>query len=241
MKTKVGMGLAALGLGAAVLTGCGDSDGGDNGGDGGFEGQSADKIVAQAKSDMGDLTSVRVVGGLTSDGQKVELDMQLSTEGECTGTMGFNGGEAELLGTGGSMWMKPDEAFWKSFAGDSAPKIIAAIGDKWVVMPAGNDGAAEFCDLDELLDELIQDDDDTTYSKKETEDVDGEKALAVESTDDDGSSTGYVLVDEPHYLVKVEKTEGDEPGSVTFSEFDEAIDVKAPADDEVIDMNSLAG
>ncbi|MDF1605305.1 hypothetical protein [Nocardioides sp. YIM 152315] len=237
MTTKVGMGLAALGLGAAVLTGCGGGDDGDGGG-GDFEGQSADKIVEQAKKDMDGLKAVRVAGSVTTDGQEIELDMQLNTDADCTGTIGFGGGTTELLGTGGSVWMKPDETFWKAFAGDSADQVITVVGDKWVVVPAGEDGFAELCDLDDLLDELISDD-DTDYTKAGDDEIDGERVLAVESKDEDGSSTGYVVVDEPHYLVKVEKTEGDEPGSVAFSEFDEEFSVEAPAGDEVIDLNDL--
>jgi hypothetical protein len=236
MTTKVGMGLAALGLGAAVLTGCGsDGDGGSD-----FEGQSADKIVTQAKDDMGKLKSVRIVGSITSDDQEIELDLQLSTDAECTGTVGLGGGSTELLGTDGSVWMKPDEAFWKAFAGGSAEQVMSVVGDKWVVMPSGSDSSfAEICDLDELFDELLQDDDDTEYSKTGDDEVDGEKVLAIESKDDEGTSTGYVLADSPHYLVKIEKTDGDEPGSVTLSEFDEPVEVEVPADDEVVDLNSL--
>lgn len=235
MTIKVSMGLAALGLGAALLTACGGDDG--SGGD--FESQSADKIVERAKKDMEGLDSVRVAGSVSTGGQEIELDMQLNTDADCTGTLGFGGGTTELLGTGGSVWMKPDEAFWTSFAGDNAEKVMSLVADKWVVVPDGEDGFAELCDLDELLDELITGDDDTSYSKTGDDEIDGEKVLAIESKDDDGTSTGYVLVDEPHYLVKVEKTEGDEPGAVTFSDFDESVDVQAPSDSEVVDLNSL--
>lgn len=235
MTIKVSMGLAALGLGAALLTACGGDDG--SGGD--FEGQPADKIVERAKKDMEGLDSVRVAGSVSTGGQEIELDMQLNTDADCTGTLGFGGGTTELLGTGGSVWMKPDEAFWTSFAGDNAEQVMSLVADKWVVVPDGEDGFAELCDLDELLDELIAGDDDTTYSKTGDDEIDGDKVLAIESKDDEGTSTGYVLVDEPHYLVKVEKTEGDEPGSVTFSDFDESVDVQAPSDSEVVDLNSL--
>ncbi|MFC7497128.1 MULTISPECIES: hypothetical protein [unclassified Nocardioides] len=237
MTKKAGTGLAALALTAAALTGCGGDDGGGGGED--FEGQSADEIVAQAKKDMEGLKAVRVSGSVTTDGQEIELDMQLNTDADCTGTIGFGGGTTELLGTGGSVWMKPDEAFWKSFAGDSAEQVMAVVGDKWVVVPASEDGFAELCDLDELLGELIDDDDDTEYENTGSEEIDGQEVLAVEGTGEDGASTGYVLVDDPHYLVKVEQTDGDEPGSVTFGEFDEEVTVEEPGKGESIDLNSV--
>jgi hypothetical protein len=117
-------------------------------------------------------------------------------------------------------------------------------GDKGVVVPAGQEGFDQFCDVDLLLDQLLQNDteDDATFTKGDSTDVDGDKAIAVDrESDEDGKSTGYVLVDDPHYLVKIEKTEGDDTGSVTFSEFDQDFDVEAPADDEIIDLNTLGG
>jgi hypothetical protein len=64
----------------------------------------------------------------------------------------------------------------------------------------------------------------------------------VASKDTGGqSSTGYVLVDDPHYLVKVEQVGGKEPGSVTFSEFDADVRTEAPAEADTVDLSKLAG
>ena len=62
--------------------------------------------------------------------------------------------------------------------------------------------------------------------------------VKVEQSDDDGTSVGYVLIEGDHYLLKLERTEGDEPGHLEFSDFDEEFDVTAPADDEVIDLST---
>lgn len=231
--------MAAVGLGVAtLLTACG------GGGGDGFADKSADEIVKTAKSNMGDLTAVKVSGSVTSDGEQLDIDLQASSEGDCTGTLGIAGGSTELLGVGGSMWMRPDEAFWRASAGDNADAVIAAVGDKWVVLPESDDSFKTFCDVDELLDELLKEDDsdNSTYSKNGTEDVDGDETIKIDNEDpEDGTSTGYVLVDEPHYLVKIEKTEGQDTGEVTFSGFDEEFDVEAPADDEVVDLSQLGG
>ena len=238
MTTKVSMALAALGLGAATLAGCG----GDGGGGDDFAEKSADDIVKAAKSEMGKLTSVKVSGSLTSDGQEISIDLQASSDGDCTGTLGFGEGTTEILGVGGETWMRPDEAFWRSFAGDSVDQILAAVGDKWVVIPSEDESFNQFCDVDELLDQMLEEDDSdgSSYSKAGEDEVDGEDVVKIDNEDpEDGTSTGFVLVDAPHYLVQIEKAEGDEPGKVTFSEFDEDFDVEAPADDEVVDLNSL--
>ena len=229
--------MAVVGLGAAtLLTACGGGDGD------GFADKSADEIVKTAKSDMGDLKAVKVSGSVTSDGEQLDIDLQASSEGDCTGTLGIAGGSTELLGVGGSMWMRPDEAFWRASAGENADTVITAVGDKWVVLPESDDSFKTFCDVNELLDQLLKEDDsdNSTYSKAGTEDVDGDKTVKIDNEDpEDGTSTGYVLVDEPHYLVKIEKTEGADTGEVTFSAFDEDFEVEAPADDEVVDLSQL--
>jgi hypothetical protein len=223
------------GLGAlAALTACGGND---------FADESADEIAKAAKADMGDLKAVKVSGQVTSSGQEISLDLQSSSDGDCTGSIGIGEGSADLLGVGGSMWMRPDESFWRTFGGDSADQMLAIVGDKWVVVPDDEESFHGFCDVDDLLDQLLKDEGDgSTYSKNGTDTVDGDDVVKIDNEDpDDGTSTGYVLVEDPHYLVQVEKTDGDDTGSVTFSAFDEEFEVSEPAEDEVVDLDSLAG
>ncbi|MGB0101635.1 MAG: hypothetical protein WBP61_15260, partial [Nocardioides sp.] len=230
---RIGLTVAVLGV-AGALAGCGAD----------FADSTPEEIVAEAKEAMGDLTSVKVSGTITNEGQEITLDIQSSADGDCTGSIGIDGGTAELLGVGGSTWMRPDEAFWRTFAGPGAEQVLSLVGEKWVVVPADEDSFNEFCDVDELLDEMLkdEDDDDSTYSTSGTEELDGQEVVAVDNEDaEDGDSTGYVLVDEPHYLVKIEKTDGDSTGTVTFSEFDETFEVEAPAEDDVIDLDQISG
>lgn len=236
MTKKLGMTMVVLGLGATMLTACG---GGDD-----FADKPGKDIAAASKKAMGDLESMRVAGTITTGGQDIAIDLQVSSGGDCKGSLGIGGGKTELLGADGKTWMKPDEAFWSSFAGDSADQVMSVVGDKWVVMPSSADSFNQFCDLDQLIEQMLKDDDESdksTYTVKDTSEIDGQKVVAVDNKSDDGNSTGYVKVDSPHYLVKIEKTGGDSNGSVTFSEFNDDVDVDAPGDDEVIDLDSLGG
>ncbi|ANH37913.1 hypothetical protein I601_1477 [Nocardioides dokdonensis FR1436] len=229
---------------SASLVACGgDSDtgaGGDSGSASAFAEQDGAAIRDAAGDAMGDLESLRVQGDLTVDGQEISLELAASTSGDCTGTIGIDGAEAEVLSVGGESWFRPSEEFWQAQAGSQADQIIDLVDGRWVVL-GEDDGFSEFCDLDELLDELVDDsDEDTTYETGETSDVDGTSAVAVVSTDEDGEvSTGFVAVDEPHHLLRIEKTEGEDPGSVVFSGFDEEVGASAPADDEIVDLDEL--
>ncbi|GAA4368795.1 hypothetical protein [Nocardioides caricicola] len=235
--TRIGLAVASVGL-ATALTACG---GGDS-----FTDQSAEEIADASKDAMADLKSVKVAGSITADGQQVEIDIQTDDQGSCVGSIGVDGASAELLGADGKTWFRPSEEFWRQSGGEAADQLISMVGDKWVVIPEGEeDGFGQFCDLDELLEQMLKDDeedDDAKFSKGDTQDIDGEEAIAIDQEDpEDGTSTGYVLVDEPHYLVKIEKTDGEDSGDVTFSAFDEEVDAEAPAEEDTIDLDSLGG
>ncbi|GAB3246267.1 hypothetical protein GCM10027448_08040 [Nocardioides dilutus] len=225
---------------AAVLTGCGDSGdgGGEDGGD--FAGQSADKIAEAAKDAMGDLTGVTIDGTLSSDDQVIDIEMSIGEGGNCSGSFGTQGATAEILGVDDTTWFRPDEAFWELSAGpEAAPQIIAAVGDKWVTLPADDTSFKPFCDLEEFLGELI-DDKGAKYEKGELKEIDGEETIEIISDrPEQGTSSGYVLVDGDHYLVSIVKEEGEDPGEVTFSGFNEQPDVEAPAEDEQISLDEL--
>lgn len=234
--TRIGLAVASVGL-ATALTACGGSDSS-------FTDQSAEDIANASKDAMADLKAVKVAGSVTTDGQQVDIDVQTNADGDCVGSIGIDGASAELIGVEGSTWFRPSQEFWEKSAGDAAEQIISVVGDKWVVVPEGEDGFGQFCDLDELLDQMLKDDDEddeATFSKGDTEDIDGDEAIAIDQEDpEEGTSTGYVLVDEPHYLVKIEKTDGDDSGTVTFSEFDEEFDAEAPGEDETIDLDNMS-
>src|SRR5690606_11975249 len=108
-------------------------------------------------------------GDVTSGGDEISLDMAVTRDADCEGTMGFAGGTAEIISVGGMAYMKPDAAFWEAFGGAQASMIMDIVGDSWAVMPGEDLG--DFCDLDELLDDM-GDDEET-----ENAEVDGTEAV----------------------------------------------------------------
>ena len=132
--------------------------------------------------------------------------MSIGEGGNCTGSFSTQGASAEILGVDGTTWFRPDEAFWELSAGpDAAPQIIAAAGDRWVTLPEDDTSFKQFCDLEEFLGELV-DDEDAEYTKGETKEIDGEETIEIISErTGEGPSSGYVLVDGDHYLVSIVK------------------------------------
>ena len=225
-------GLAAMAT-ATLLTACG---GGSD-----FAEESATTILDESEKDMKALSSVTVGGELTTDGEKLTLDMAVTTEGSCEGTIGVQGGEAEIRSDGQQSWMKPDAAFWESFAGESAAMVQQVVGDRWVLVPGDASEFTELCDLDELLSEMGGDD-EAKGEVGETKEVAGQEAVEVSTETDEGDPlTVWVATEDPHHILEMEVSQGEEPGTITFSKFDEELDVQVPAEDEVIDLDQLSG
>ena len=124
----------------------------------------------------------------------------------------------------------------------SADQIIGLVGDKWVVLPPDEADISSFCDLDELLDEFDDDEPDKDTKKGETDEVRGEETIIIEGESDEGDPTkAWIAVDGKHYILKLEVNQGDEPGVIELTDFDEELDLEPPAEDEVIDFNQAAG
>src|SRR4051794_25593044 len=113
--------VAALSL-LMVVAGCGGDDGG-----GGSEvaQQSGNKIADVARADMKALEQVKYTGEISSDGSAIALDVQASSAGDCTGTVGIGDGTAEVRAKDGTSWFRPDEAFWRANGGEQADAIIS--------------------------------------------------------------------------------------------------------------------
>jgi hypothetical protein len=61
--------------------------------------------------------------------------------------------------------------------------------------------------------------------------------VELTGTSDEGDIThAWVATEGKHHILKLEG-EGDEPGSLTFSGFDEPVDADAPPADEVVDLS----
>lgn len=238
MRSTIIRTVALAALAGATLAGCGDKPSGSTA-EPGFTEKSVADIQAAAVEDMMAATSLRMVGQREQDGKTITLDLAVTTEGKCDGTMTAGEGTAGLRSVDGASYVKGDEEFWKAMAGDQATMIVALIGDKWAKLPSGGDDFSSFCDLDEFFNEL--DNDDTTNDKLgATREIDGVEAIEVTSDGESGGTLSvWVSTADPHYIVSIEEVGGTEPGKFTFSDFNETFEITAPADDEIVDLGAM--
>ena len=227
-RFTIGLAVAAA---AALLAGCG-------GGGNDFATQDPQDIAKASATDMKDLDSLHMAGFVTTDGQKLGVDMSITTSGDCQGSFKAGEGTAQILSADGKSYMKPDKAFWEAQAPAQAPQIEALVGDKWVVIPS-NTGLNELCDLDGLLKSFNDNNPTNKPTAAAAESLDGQDAVKLSGKDSDGTAvTAWVASDSPHYVLKMEQTEGSTPMSITFSKFNDTVSITAPPSDQVVDLGA---
>jgi hypothetical protein len=227
MRTRVLSSLTVLAL-AVALTACSK--------DSGFGDKSVADIKAAALTDMKTLSTLHLAGSIAMTEGDVALDMDVSTSGDCSGTMTIKGGTAQILSVGGTSYLKGDEAFWTANAGAQAQAVIALVGDKWLKTGGSDAQLAELCDLDKFVDGLDKDKGGTGDTKGEITEINGVDAIEISSEKDGATTHAWVAVDGRHYIVKLETTGGDQPGTMTFTDFDKELSLTAPPADEVADL-----
>ncbi len=235
---------AAVGVLALTLAGCGGDDDGDGGGDAEeFMALSVEEIKEAVLEDMRDADSLRLSGTFAEAGAETTLDIGISESGDCAGSLTSEGGTAQIISGSDGTFLKGDEAFWNVAAPGAADQILAMLGDKWALVPPEQASSlAEFCNLQNFLDELEEDDEEGEASgeKGDTEEIDGREALEIIGEDEEtGDPTHvWVAVEEPHYILRVGSDSEDEGGEISFTDFDEPVDTTPPSEDEYVDLSS---
>ncbi|MGW3623523.1 hypothetical protein [Streptomyces sp. NPDC000880] len=170
--------------------------------------------------------------------------MAVSKQGDCAGTLSVgSSGTAELIKTGSTAYLRFDEAFLKEQGkGQSAEETAALINmmkGRWVKTGAWDPEARDslqLCELDKLLAGLEANDNAARRAGEAT--VNGRRAVITES-DGKETYTAYVAADGEPYLLKFEQLGGDEPGTMTFSEYNKPVPAKKPAANDILDLDKL--
>lgn len=222
-----------------------------------FAGLSAEEIVDRALTATTGASSLRMKGDIPDDETKgtIQVDMALNKKNECAGTMGMDGeGKADLIKTGDTVYMKYDEAFLRAQGeGEDEAEVdamVAMMAGKWTKMSAKGADAediASFCDLDSVLggaedvsSEASPGGEAAEVTRGETTTVDGAPALVLHSKEGKDRYTLYVATEGKPYLLRLDSTSSDDPGTITFGDFGEPVPVQAPTGN-VLDLDALGG
>ncbi|MFE1439439.1 hypothetical protein [Streptomyces sp. NPDC058739] len=212
-----------------------------------FPGLSAGEIVDKAFEATTAARSVRVKGDMRDDttGGPLTIDLALDKKGDCVGTLSADGGKTDLIKTGGTVYMRYDEAFLRAqMKGEPAEDVEAAVdmlAGTWTTTAEDSEASeiGDLCDLDTLLgDDTGTAGETSSATRGATTTVGGSPALALQEKDGGETATLYVATEGTPYVLRIDNRSADEAGSLLFSDYDEPVAAEKPAG-EILDLDNL--
>jgi hypothetical protein len=199
---------------------------------GALDGLSADQIASRAIADFKTVSSVHVNGSVKSSGQNIALNLSLGTQG-CTGTMGISGeGSFVLLKIGNTLWIKPDDTFWKKAAGSAGSAVTDLLSGKYIKPSSSGSSLASIGDLCNPAKFAASFGGDMTgMVKGTTTNISGQPALQIKDTGDTASA--YVTESAKPEFLRLDG--GGSNGKLDFTQYNAPLNLTPPPASKVLD------
>ena len=153
-------------------------------------------ILRHASANTEAAFAVHLNGTADDSGRTVKFDLSVAGSDGCTGNVSeTKTGSFQLIFDGSTVWIKPDEEFWRTAAGVTDPAQLAAVKGKYVTGTASASSLGEvtsLCQLKTLLKDFatIPAADAKDELKSRVTRISGQRALKVSDTQD----SAYVYV-----------------------------------------------
>jgi hypothetical protein len=220
--------LACLTVGAAVA-GCSDG--------GGSQERSAEQLLDDANDTMKALKSVTIDANTsTTSGGGYSSRQTTDLKGTCTFKVTWTKGQAlEQIRIGTSDYVRPNRTYLEQTVGRAAADT--KYRNRWFKTPT-----SEWRPGDGTTDCTWSFDSFGKPTRGEPTKVDGRPAIPLVTTDKadkEGAYTFYVAAEGKPYLLKVVYQGPKDRSTTTFSAFDEPLDVRPPAEADVLDPSDI--
>lgn len=200
----------------------------------GVDALSASKILAKARKASSAAKSVHIQGKMTEESKTFEIDVRVGGERGAAGHIIMNGQRVDMIRIEDSVYMKGDDAFWRSGGGDSA---VVLLSGKYVKIGLND---KDFADLtlftfpSAIFSDLVKPKGVVTKGRGAR--VNGVPAVTL--VDGTGGKL-YVATEGKPYILRVASDK--EAGSLDFLDYDKTVSVHAPPADRVVDLDELQG
>lgn len=202
----------------------------------GLASKSADDIQSAMVDALKSAKSVHLKGDMTQDGERIEMDLQLTSTGEASGTITSEGQAISIIRVDGDFYMKADGSAWEALSG--SPEAGALLAGKWLKIPGGDEDFSDFedlTDLAKLAENMTADGKLTKQSGTQT--INGKKAVVLEDDSEDMGLLYVAATGTPYPLRIAPKAGSTDKGFLDFLDYDKPVTVKAPAD--AVDLAKL--
>ncbi len=227
-RTRRGAGPAVLGVVLAGVTAVSGTAGAANGN--GVESTPAKQAFTNAVQKTFGAQSFSLTGTINGSGHTVSLNETVG-QNQGSGKLTLNGDTINLVLLGGTLYFQADSGFYQSQG--LSQSEAAQLGGQWVSVPTTNQDFGNFASFlipSKLQQELLKGMNSKTvrYTKSGSSNINGASVLRINVKDSTKSqNSGAVFVAEvgTPYLVRIS---GGSDGSLTFSNFNQPLNVKAP-------------
>lgn len=194
-------------------------------------------IAAKAVAGTEAASSMHLTGKGKGAGQSLTFDLTLSNQPDgnsCAGTVSESGsGSFKLIELGTSMWVQPDDAFYRAAASRGAVVPLRAVSGKYLRETPGKSGLGSFgslCQLNPLLTAFKSA--AASFKKRAVTTIAGIRVLPLSG----GAASMYVTDTATPELVKI-----DAPGTVLyyFNKYNAPASISAPPAGQVADGGHL--
>ena len=193
-------------------------------------------ILHHASTDTEAAFTVHLTGSGEDSGHTMTFDLSIAGSDGCTGKVTESGtGSFQLIFDGSTVWVKPDDEFWRVASGITDPAQLAAVEGKYLTATAGGSGLGEvasLCQLNAALKALTSMPDDTPgETRGPVTRINGQRELKV----NDAKDSEYVYVTDtaqPRLLQVVET--GSDGGELSFGYPGTPVAITPPPASEII-------
>lgn len=199
-------------------------------------GLSAQQVVNKAIADGKAAPSLKLAGTVSESGTSYTIDLSFKRGQGCTGTVGLAGkGSFAITIIGSTAYLKPDDKFWRSYAGAEASTVIALVNGRYLKGATSDPnvaGLAKICDVNQLLGGLKA---QGTISKGTVTTLGGQRVLPI---NDSKGGTMYVTDTSTPQIAVVDNPTGTDKGKVNFT-VGAPVTLTAPPASQVIDGSKI--
>ena len=191
------------------------------------------KTVADAKAS----STLTLKGSLVQSGQAISVDLGIKPGQGCSGTIGEGAkGSFKMIVIGKTIYMDPDDAFWKANAGAEANAAIALVNGRYLKV-SGDSSSASLGDICDVSTIFSTDGKPDKVTKGAVTTLGGTRVLQLKNSD---GSVAYVTDTSKPQLVEIAAPKGDKNGTGAVTVTTGApVTLTPPPASQVIDGSKL--
>ncbi|WP_406293499.1 hypothetical protein OG948_02710 [Embleya sp. NBC_00888] len=175
----------------------------------------------------------------TSTRTDVHLDMRT---GDFTTTGKAESHTIEMISVGGELYVKASRTYWQRRLGSERAELVAALEGKYGRAAADDPVRSKMAATAKKFNPRTVVDKLAAADRREETLVDGRRMVVLAETEADDAARLYIPADGPalpYRVISPNSASDDGAITVTWSEYDRPVDIKAPARDLVVELPNL--